>query len=121
MIGRVDDERRQVLVSATVSATVTLLTAAVATAPVSTTPVPSSLFFVIATAAPLVPSTSSTISSSSTSSTTRPGVGHVDLDPSAIELLFVETLDGVIGLFHSAEGDKAEAARTAGVAIAHHD
>jgi hypothetical protein len=42
--GRLVERGKLTLVSATVSTTVTLLTAAVSTAPVSTTPVPSSLF-----------------------------------------------------------------------------
>ena len=70
--------------------------------------------------------TSSSSSSSSTTSTAAAAaaavaVGKIDPDPSAIELLLVETFDGGISLLAATECDETEAARAAGVAISHHD
>jgi len=58
-------------------------------------------------------------SASSASSTVT--VGKVDPDPTAIELLLVEAIDGGISLFAASEGDETEATRAAGFTIAHHD
>ena len=54
-------------------------------------------------------------------SSARAGVGKIDLDPTAIELLIVEAVDGGISLFTGSEGDETEATRAAGFTIAHHD
>jgi len=59
--------------------------------------------------------------SASSASSTRASVGKVDLDPTAIELLIVEVLDGAISLGFVSEGDETEATRAAGFTIAHHD
>lgn len=48
-------------------------------------------------------------------------VGEVDLDAAAVELLLVEAADGRLGLTGRGEGDEAEAAGAASLAIAHHN
>ena len=55
------------------------------------------------------------------SSTAAAGVGEVDTDPAAVELLLVQASDGVLCLLGGAEGDETEATRTTSVTIAHHD
>jgi len=59
--------------------------------------------------------------STATATARATAVGKVDLDPSAIKLLLVETSDGGLSLLVAAEGDETEATRAACVAIAHHD
>ena len=49
------------------------------------------------------------------------GVGEVDTDPAAVELLLVEACDGGRSLLRGAEGDETEATRATSVTIAHHD
>ena len=60
-----------------------------------------------------------TSSSSSTAITIT--VGKIDPDPSAIEVLLVEAIDGGVSLLTATEGDETEAARATGIAVAHHD
>ena len=48
-------------------------------------------------------------------------LGHVDTDGAAVEVGPVEGRDGLVRSLVLFKGDEAEAARTAGVAIADHD
>jgi len=59
--------------------------------------------------------------SASSASSTAAAVGKVDLNPTTIELLLVEGIDGSVSLPAGSEGDETEATRAAGVTIAHHD
>lgn len=61
------------------------------------------------------------LTSTSTTSASTAGVGEVDTDVPAVQLLLVEAVDGTLCLTGRAEGDETEAARAAGIAIAHHD
>jgi len=113
------DEMCQNLVSLAVSAVSLLI-------PASSSLVPASAAaLVIATAAvssTAISAATATVSSSATATATRATtVGKVDLDPTTIEVLFVESSDGSIGHRVGAEGDETEPARAAGVTIAHHD
>lgn len=61
------------------------------------------------------------LTSTSTTSASTASVSEVDTDVPAVELLLVEAVDGTLCLTGRAEGDETEAARAAGIAIAHHD
>jgi hypothetical protein len=52
--------------------------------------------------------------STSAASAAATGIGKVHLDTSAIEVLFVETIDGRISLLGGPVGNESEAARTPG-------
>ena len=55
------------------------------------------------------------------SSTGAAGVGEVNADATAVELLLVEAGDRVLGLVGRGVGDETETAGATSVAIAHHD
>ena len=95
-------------------------TTAVASTAVSTT-LGEATRVAAAVASTTVATRASAVASTAASAAGAAGVGEVDADAAAVELLLVEAGDGVLGLDRGAEGDEAEATRTARVAIAHHD
>jgi len=58
---------------------------------------------------------------SSPASAAAPGIGEIDLDASAIKILFVETVYGGVSLLRRSKSNESKAARTPGVAVPHND
>lgn len=69
--------------------------------------------------APIADDEAHTVASAST--TAAAGVGEVNLDAPAVELLLVEGSDRSLGLLGGAEGDEAEAAGATSLTVAHHN
>ncbi|TFY60778.1 hypothetical protein EVG20_g7298 [Dentipellis fragilis] len=65
--------------------------------------------------------TTLTTTVASTTSAAALGIGEVDANSPAVELLLVQVVDGGVSLLAGAVGDEAEAAGAASLAIAHDD